>query len=90
MLVHHLDPRFDVEAVIDRIFAARDRQKSLRIIDDHAKVWQRVIGTRGYTGNRAVSARPTFAMHFDFDEPETDPEDLDPTKLEDLEDSVDV
>jgi len=90
MLVHHLDPRFNAEAVIDRIFAARDRQKSLRIIDDHAKVWERVIGTRGYTGSRAVSARPTFAMHFDFDEPETDPEDLDPTKLEDLEDSVDV
>jgi hypothetical protein len=90
MLVHPLDARFDVEQVIDQVFAARDRQKSLRIIDDHAKVWQRVVGTRGYTGNRAVSARPTFAMHFDFDEPENDPQDLDPTLLEDLEDSIDV
>jgi hypothetical protein len=90
MLVHPLDSKFDVDVIIDRIFAARNRQKSLQIIDDHAKVWERVIGTRGYTGHRAVSARPMFDTYFDFDEPETDPEELDPTLLENLEDSVDV
>ena len=90
MLAHPLDSRFDVEAVIDRVFAARDRQKSLRIIDDHAKVWERVIGTRGYTGPRAVSARPIFNQMFDFDEPEETVNELDPAKLDSLEESIDA
>ena len=90
MLVHNLDQYYDAARVIDRVFAARDRQKSLQIIDDHAKIWERVIGTRGYTGHRAISARPTFNQFFDFDDESLDSTELNPQLLEQLEDSIDV
>lgn len=90
MMAHPRDQYFDAARVIDRVFAARDRQKSLQIIDDHAKIWERIIGTRGYTGQRAISSRPTFNAYFDLDEPDTAETELDPKLLEQLEDSVDV
>jgi hypothetical protein len=89
MLIHPLDRGFDAAEVIDRVFSARDRQKSLSIINDHAKVWERVVGTRGYTGNRAISSRPMFAQYYDFDDRSIE-SDLDPKLLENLEDSLDV
>jgi hypothetical protein len=88
MLVHPLNPKFDVDVVIDKIFAARDRQKSLQIIDDHAKIWERVIGTRGYTGQRALSSRPIFNAYYDFDDDDGGDQELDPDLLEKLEGSV--
>ena len=90
MLAHPRDQYFDAVRVIERVFAARDRRKSLQIIDDHAKIWERVIGTRGYTGARAISSRPTFDAYYDFDEPDTVENELKPELLEQLEDSVDV
>jgi hypothetical protein len=87
MMVHDHDPLYDAECVIDKIFACRDRQKSLQMIDDHPKVWERVVGTRGFTGKRAVSARPMFNKLFSFDEQDpvdTDPQ-LDQSKLDELE-----
>ena len=89
MLLHPRDSWYDFRAVIDRVFAARDRQKSLQIIDEHATIWQRVVGTRGYTGNRAVNAQTMFNNLFDFGEPQDTEEILDPTKLDALEDTID-
>lgn len=87
MMAHEHDPYYDAAAVIERVFAARDRQKSLQIIDDHPKVWERVIGTRGFTGKRAVSARPMFNQLFEVEEVETD-DSLDQSKLDQLESSI--
>lgn len=89
MLAHPRDSYYDAVAVIERVFAARDRQKSLQIIDDHAKIWERIIGTRGYTGVRAVNARTTFHEYFDLGDAPADVTDLDPELLEHLEDSID-
>jgi hypothetical protein len=89
MLLHPNDKWYDFRAVVDRVFAARDRQKSLQIIDDHATIWQRVVGTRGYTGNRAVNAHTMFNNLFDTGDVTITEEELDPTKLDTLEDSVD-
>ena len=90
MMVHPTNSDFDVRRVIDRVFAAGDRQKSLSIIDDHAKVWERVVGTRGFTGKRAVNAHTMFNSLFDVEEVEADQDDLDQGKLDQLEDSLDV
>jgi hypothetical protein len=90
MLLHPRDNWYDFAAVVDRVFRARDRQKSLAIIDDHANIWQRIIGTRGYTGDRAVRSDAMFNRHFEIQGLTTADEDLDPQKLEDLEDSLDV
>jgi hypothetical protein len=89
MMVHPTNSDFDVRKVIDRIFAARDRSKSLAIIDDHAKIWERVIGTRGFTGKRVWNSHQQFNNLFDVEESEPDSEEeFDQTKLDSLEDSV--
>jgi len=89
MLLHPTDSAFDARLIIDRVFQARDRSKSLQIIDEHASIWERVVGTRGFTGKRAVNAQTMFQNLFDIDqpEPEQDPEFLDPAKLDQLEES---
>jgi hypothetical protein len=70
------------------VFAARDRSKSLAIIDDHAKVWERIVGTRGFTGKRAVNAHSQFNTLFDVDEEIEPAEEFDQAQLDQLEDSV--
>jgi len=60
----------------------------LAIIDDHAKVWERVVGTRGFTGKRAVNAHTMFNSLFDVEEEEVPVEEFDQGKLDQLEDSV--
>jgi hypothetical protein len=87
-MVHPTNPDFDARRIIDRVFAARDRSKSLAIIDDHAKVWERIVGTRGFTGRRAVNAHSQFNTLFDVDE-EIEPDtEFDQAQLDQLEDSV--
>ena len=88
MMVHPTDSNFDVQKVIDRIFAAKDRTKSLTLINDHAKVWERVVGTRGFTGKRAVNAHTMFNNLFDVDVEESSEEELDADKLEQLENKL--
>jgi len=90
MMVHPLDPIYDARSVINRVFAARDRQKSLAIIDDHAKVWERIIGTRGFTGKRAVNAHTMFNNFFPDDDVQDQEPELDPDKLAQLEENDDV
>jgi hypothetical protein len=90
MMVHPTDSNFDVRKIIDRVFAAKDRQKSLTIIEDHAKVWERVVGTRGFTGKRAVNAHTMFNNLFDTDEVVPDTSVLDENKLQMLEDKLDL
>lgn len=87
MMVNPFNPELDVARVIDRIFAAGNRQKSLQIIEDHAKIWERVVGTRGYTGKRAVNAQSQFKNFFDSEEEET-AEDINSANLDNLEASV--
>jgi hypothetical protein len=90
MMVHPTDSNYDVRRVIDRVFAARDRHKSLRIIDDHAKVWERVVGTRGFTGKRAVNAHTMFNNLFEQDISPSDSDELDANSLNVLEQQQDV
>jgi hypothetical protein len=87
MMVHPINPDYDVVKVIDRIFAARDRSKSLQIIVDHAKIWERVVGTRGFTGKRAVNSHSQFNTLFDTVDEDLI-EDLDQEQLDKLEGSV--
>ena len=90
MMVHPTNSDYDVRKVIDMVFAARDRQKSLAIIDSHSKIWERVIGTRGFTGKRATNSHTMFNSLFDMDEEPVIEKELDQSKLDQLEDSVNV
>jgi hypothetical protein len=89
MMVHPFDPELDIIKIIDRIFSAADRQTSLQIIEDHAKVWERVIGTRGFTGPRAVNAHRQFNSLFDVvDDNDIVEFELNTALLDQLEDSI--
>jgi len=85
MMVHPINPDFNVRPLIDRIFAAKNRQKSLTIVDEYATVWERVIGTRGFTGKRATNAHTMFNNLFEVDDKKILIEELDETLLERLE-----
>lgn len=87
MMVHPINHDLDVIKIIDRIFAAKDRQKSLQIIADHAKVWERVVGTRGFTGKRAVNAHSQFNNLFEVEE-EIEVDELNEANLDKLEESI--
>ena len=88
MMVHPINPDFDVRPIIDQVFAARDRQKSLAIIDEYATIWERVVGTRGFTGKRATNAHTMFNNLFDVEEEVVPAEEFDETLLDQLENQV--
>lgn len=88
MLVHPLDSTFDVGPLIDRVFAARNRGKSLQIIQDNVKVWDRVIGTRGRTGKRATNAYSQFDAMFEIESTVDTSEEFDQNLLDQLEAQV--
>jgi len=89
MMVHPFDPELDIIKIIDRIFSAADRQTSLQIIEENAKVWERVIGTRGFTGPRAVNAHRQFNSLFDVvDDNDIVEFELNTALLDQLEDSI--
>jgi hypothetical protein len=44
-----------------------------------------IVGTRGFKGKKAKNARTQFNALFEIEEPDTDPDDLDLTKLDTLE-----
>jgi hypothetical protein len=85
MMVHPHNPDLDIAVLVDRIFSARDRSKSLQIIKENAKVWERIVGTRGFTGKRSVNAHSQYNNFFEFDDDEVDIEELDYAKLDQLE-----
>lgn len=76
------------EDIIEKIFAAPDKQSSLDIIEQYSTYWMEIIGTRGFKGKKALSGRPMFDLLFDHaeeeeQEVEADPE-FDETKLDHL------
>ena len=79
--------------IVDAIFATPDRAEAEAIIEHYNKYWMDIIGTRGFKGKKAVSARPQFNALFDFvsDEPEEHSEDFtddEVNKLDELEAEV--
>ena len=53
------DDNFDkteVKDVIARVFEIDDKDKALSPIDEHTKLWMKVVGTRGYVGKKTVNA----------------------------------
>ena len=57
------DDNFDkteVKDVIARVFELDDKDKALELIDQHTKLWMKVVGTRGYVGKKTVNASSQF------------------------------
>jgi hypothetical protein len=74
------------EDIVEAIFAAPDRQTAEDIIQLYSSYWMEIVGTRGFKGKKTMNARTQFNALFEYEEPDTDPDDLDTTKLDALED----
>ena len=90
MLVDPFNPDNDIHNIIDKVFAEKDLQKSLQIINNSSKILERVIGTRGNTGARAITAFPQYNDLFSDSDVDTVPDALDPDNLDRLEESINV
>jgi hypothetical protein len=55
----------EVKDVIKRIFEIDDRDKQMKLIDDHSKLWMKVIGSRGAIGKKTVNASTQFFNLFE-------------------------
>ena len=75
--------------VVEAIFATSNRDEAEAIIEEFSKFWMSIIGTRGATGKKTVNAQTQFNALFDDADSvpvaETDTEDLQESKLEELE-----
>ena len=86
MLLDPFDPLHNLRNLVDRVFASRDRKKSLTTIEENLTIWNRVIGTRGFTGKKSVNSHTQFNALFDYCEDEAITEEtLNEHLLEDLE-----
>jgi hypothetical protein len=90
MLAGEHDQQFDFRNIVDDIFRQKDRQRSLERVEYYERAFDLIIGTRGFTGKRLVSARPMFDALFEIEEepPKLNIDDLDSDKLDALEQSL--
>ena len=89
MLVEEQFDRVYFRDVVEAIFATSNRDEAEAIIEEFSKFWMSIIGTRGATGKKTVNAQTQFNALFDDADSvpvaETDVEDLQESKLEELE-----
>ena len=58
--------------IVDAVFAASTREESEAIIEHYSRYWMDIVGTRGFSGKKAVNARTQFNALFSFEEPAVD------------------
>jgi hypothetical protein len=74
--------------IVDAIFATPDREESEAIIQHYSRYWMDIVGTRGFKGDKTISARPQFNMFFEeveVAETDDDSVELDTSALDQLE-----
>ena len=87
MLVQETFDRVFFRDVVEEIFAIDNREEALAKINEYSKFWMAIPGTRGAIGKKTVNASTHFNALFDVEETDVVEEDeLDETKLENLED----
>jgi hypothetical protein len=77
--------------IVDAIFSTKDRDEAEAIIECYSRYWMDIVGTRGFKGDKVISARPQFNSLFDvekFDELSGDNVKLDQLALDQLEESI--
>jgi hypothetical protein len=70
-MLHHNYINFS--ELVDEIFSLKDRQKSLRLIDEYDSLWQQFKAGQGFSGKKTVNAHTTSIQLFDgeFGNPNT-------------------
>ena len=67
--------------IVEEVFSKTTLESSLECIEHYGKTLDLIIGTRGFTGKKIVSARPVFDMLFDVVDEEHEPEEEFDTEL---------
>ena len=80
MLVQERFDRVFFRDVVEEIFATDDKEKALKLVDEHSKFWMAIPGTRGNVGKKTVNA-DTF-YHSLFEEESVTVEELDEVGLD--------
>ena len=65
MMVDDSFDKTEVKDVIMEVFAESDKGKSLQIIENHRKLWMKVIGTRGAVGKKTINSSAQFNALFE-------------------------
>jgi len=86
MLVQEQFDRVFFRDVVEEIFSQQSKDDSIKVIHDNERFFRSIRGTRGYTGNKIISARPMFNKLFEWDEPEADTEEFTEEQIQKLED----
>ena len=86
MLVQEQFDRILFRDVVEEIFAIDNKEEALAKINEYSKFWMAIPGTRGAIGKKTVNASTHFNALFDVEEPIVNEDELDETKLENLED----
>ncbi len=88
MLVQEQFDRVFFRDVVEEIFATDDKEKALKLIEEHSRFYMDIPGTRGNVGKKTLNADTQFYAMFDVGDDNKEQDDepvLDETKLEDLE-----
>ena len=89
MLAGQKDAKHNFRTIVEEIFSKTTKEESLEVIDHYGRVFDLIIGTRGFTGKKMTSARPVFNMLFDVLDEEVDNElEFDTDLLDKLEESL--
>jgi len=56
------------EDIVEEVFAAATKEKSLSIIDKYSNYWEQIIGTRGFTGKKTTNSNTYFGKMFYYED----------------------
>jgi hypothetical protein len=80
--------QFDEEhfgEIVDKIFAQKDRQKSLEMIELHSNFWMQMkSGSQGFSGKKAMNAMTMFDQLFEVNSSEPEIDEI----IEDSDDAI--
>ena len=54
------------EDIVEKIFAAPDRQSAEDLIESYSSYWMQIVGTRGFKGKKTLNARTQYNVLFDL------------------------
>lgn len=81
------------EDIVERIFAAPDRDTAEDIIEQYDDYWMQIVGTRGFKGKKTKNARTQFNALFEIGQPDVDNAsddsvELDTSALDKMEEDI--
>ncbi len=74
------------EDIVEDIFTAPTREQAESIVEKYSTYWMEIVGTRGFKGKKTVNATTQFNALFEYEDSESEPDevDLDSDKLDNL------